>query len=57
LIRGRSENVGVLIIHVAQLLDELAVEKKSVKRLNLDVLEDDAEEEVCYAITVSEALT
>jgi hypothetical protein len=52
LTRGRNENVGALITPVAQLLDELVVEKKSTKRLNLDVLEDDAEEEVCFAILV-----
>jgi hypothetical protein len=52
LIRGRNENVGALIAPVSKFLNELAVEKRPARRLNLDILEDDAEEEVCYTIPV-----
>lgn len=33
-------------------MNALAVEKKTTRRVNLDDLEDDAEEEVCYACTL-----
>ena len=51
MIHGRSENVGALSALVAQFSNELAAEKKAVRRVDLDGLEDDAEEEVCCTFT------
>ena len=36
---------------MAQFFNELAAEKKAVRRVDLDALEDDAEEEVCCTFT------
>ena len=46
MIRERSENVGALSTLVAQFSHGSAAEKKAVRRVDLDALEDDAEEEV-----------
>jgi hypothetical protein len=37
---------------VAQFLKQLTVDKKPIKRINLDDIEDDAEEEVCHTFTL-----
>ena len=56
MIRGRSENVGALWTLVDQFSNKLAAEKKAVRRVDLDALEDDAEEEVCCTFTFPLAL-
>ena len=50
MILERRDYVGVLCTLVAQLSNELAVEKKLTRRVNLDDLEDDGDEEVCHTL-------
>lgn len=50
MILGKSENVGLSTL-VVQFSNESAAEKKAFRRVDLDALEEDVEEEVCCTLT------